>query len=116
MRELPEYDAAIHIMGVSINNNLGRATRAKLDHSTANKLFDYTEAGLPVIIHNGKHQRGLVRHYGLAVEVDDISLVRQALTQVLVNDGKSGATQVHTAQHAERLDDMYAKVVGSCAS
>lgn len=103
---LPQYDAAMHIMGVSINDNLGRATRAKLDYSTANKLFDYIQAGLPVIIHDGKHQRGVVRHYGAAVEITRIDHVRAALLGVL-STGHSMKPNPAIAVHAVRLDNMY---------
>lgn len=103
---LRQYDAAMHIMGVSVNHNLGRATRAKLDYSTANKLFDYIEAGLPVIIHDGKHQRGVVRHYGATVEITDIEHVREALLGAL-NVNHSIKSNPALAVHADRIDTMY---------
>lgn len=106
LKVLRQYDAAMHIMGVSVNGNLGRATRAKLDYSTANKLFDYIEAGLPVIIHDGRHQRGLVRHYGRTVEVTHIDHVREALLQVL-NADHSIKPDPAIAVHAAHLDNMY---------
>jgi len=115
MRVLPQYDAAMHIMGVSINENLGRATRSKLDYSTANKLFDYIEAGLPVIVHNGKHQRGLVRHYGYSVEISDLSALRTALRNVNMIGGDKSAT-ADIGHHAHRLNRMYQEVAKKCAS
>ena len=115
MSELPKYDAALHVAGVTVNKGLGRVTRAKLDYSSANKLFDYIEAGLPVIIHDGKHQRGIVRHYGASVEISDISQAREALfsTRNTMQSPKSSAAM---AKHAERLGRMYQSVVKPCES
>lgn len=111
---LRNYHAAIHIMGTSINGSLGHATRAKLDYSTANKIFDYIEAGLPVVIHNGKHQRGLVRHYGEIVEIHDLSEVRQALTQVLARAASDSRSIPTLSRQAHRLDSMYRGVITQC--
>ena len=69
MQALTQYDFALHIFGPGINDQTGQNTQAKVHYSTANKLFDYIQAGLPVIIHEGFHQRGLVRHYGRAISV-----------------------------------------------
>jgi hypothetical protein len=106
MRELPRYDAALHILGASINTLLGSSTPAKKDCSSANKLFDYIEAGLPVIIHDGRHQRGVVRHYGVSIEVTDIGQARQALMHVL-SVGYPGKPSAAITFHAHRLDAMY---------
>ena len=114
VKKLPQYDAALHIMGATINDGIGRSTRAKLDYSSANKLFDYIEAGLPLIVHNGKHQRGIVRHYGQIVEVSDISRVRKALAAV-IGMKKCSNEKAYIAYHAKRLGNMYAEVVKSCA-
>jgi hypothetical protein len=110
MCELPKYDAALHVLGAGINTMLGSATSAKINCSSANKLFDYIEAGLPVIIHEGRHQRGVVRHYGVSVEVHDIGQVRQALLGVLKVEhlAKLSAAIVF---HAGRLDTMYRGLV-----
>jgi len=106
MQELTRYDAALHIFGMNISYTLGSATLLKRDLSSANKLFDYIEAGLPVIIHIGRHQRGIVRHYGISIEISDISQIRAALLSALVKQPsrKSEATIAH---HAQRLDQMY---------
>jgi len=110
MCELPKYDAALHVLGAGINTMHGSATSAKIDCSSANKLFDYIEAGLPVIIHKGRHQRGVVRHYGVSIEVNDIGHVRQALMRILKveHPAKLSAT---IAFHAGRLDTMYRGLV-----
>jgi hypothetical protein len=114
MKVLPRYDAAMHILGITINDALGANTRAKQNYSSTNKLFDYIEAGLPVIIHNGKHQRGIVRNYGTTVEVNAISQIRWALLEAM-NGGKCRVAKVDIAQHARRLSDMYVEVTRSCA-
>ena len=110
MCELPKYDAALHVLGAGINTMLGSATSAKINCSSANKLFDYIEAGLPVIIHEGRHQRGVVRHYGVSVEVHDIGQVRQALLSVL-KVGHPAKLSAAIAFHAGRLDTMYRGLV-----
>jgi glycosyltransferase involved in cell wall biosynthesis len=115
MAELPMYDAALHIAGITVNRNLGRVTRAKLDYSSANKLFDYIEAGLPVVIHDGNHQRGIVRHYGTSVEITDISQTRQALLAAL-RTTRLAKPAAAMAYQARRLGRMYRSVVQACAS
>jgi len=115
VREMVQYDAAMHVMGAAINSDMGRVTYLKLDYSTSNKLFDYIESGLPVIIHKGKHQRSIVRHYGQTIEINNISVARQALTQV-IGRKKCPSRKAHIAYHAKRLGDMYVEVVKSCAS
>ncbi len=69
MAALPAYDFAMHIFGPGIDTQTGQNSPDKLRYSSANKLFDYIEAGLPVIMHDGFHQRGLVRHYGRAIAI-----------------------------------------------
>lgn len=104
---LSRFDAAMHIMGLTINENLGRLARPKLDYSSANKLFDYIEAGLPVIIHNGKHQKSLVRHYSHIIEVQDLANVREA---ILALNFQKRPSHVTIKDHAERLGQMYSNL------
>jgi len=104
---LPSYDAGIHIMGLAVNTDLGRHARPKLDYSTANKLFDYIEAGLPVIIHNGRHQKGLVRHYSHVIELQDLSNARKAINKL---NFQKPLTRPTIKDHAERLGRMYMNV------
>lgn len=115
VERLADYDGALHIMGAGIDQSLGRLTRAKLDYSAASKLFDYVEAGLPVIIHSGRTQRGIVRHYGQSVEVDHISQVRRALSRE-IRKGNDRRGRADLEFHAQRLGSMYRRVVKECAS
>ena len=103
-RKLPSFDAALHISGVGIHPPAGRITAAKAAHSTANKLFDYLEAGLPVIIHRGRLQRALVRHYGQAIEIEQLEEIPAALRAIRPTPAHSQPT---LAAHAHRLGRMY---------
>ncbi|QLQ08357.1 MAG: hypothetical protein HZY76_21790 [Anaerolineae bacterium] len=79
MAALPTYDFAMHIFGPGIDTQTGQNSPDKLRYSSANKLFDYIEAGLPVIMHSGFHQRGLVRHYGRAIVIDTLDGLAERL-------------------------------------
>ena len=83
MEALAQYYFALHICGPGINDQTGQNTQAKVHYSTANKLFDYIQAGLPVIIHEGFHQRGLVRHYGRAICVQHLDELANLLPAAL---------------------------------
>jgi hypothetical protein len=109
-RRLAEYDAALHILGPGIHEIRGRITAAKVDQSTANKVFDYLEAGLPVIIHRGRLQRALVRHYGQAIEIDRLEEIPAALRSLRPKLAHSRPT---LAAHAHRLERMYRRVVAN---
>lgn len=106
IERLAEYDAALHAF-----DELGRVTEDKLRYSTANKLFDYIEAGLPVIIHRGRLQRSIVRRCGTAVTVESLENLRAALESAL-RAGRAPVDRCDLAYHAPRLARMYERVAG----
>lgn len=112
MQALTQYDFALHIFGPGIHDQTGQNSRAKVHYSTANKLFDYIEAGLPVIIHDGFHQRGLVRHYGRAIAVQRLDELRSRLPAA-----RQEPYPVHLsatlAFHAPRLRHFYQELLWS---
>ena len=110
MQALTQYDFALHIFGPGIHDQTGQNSRAKVHYSTANKLFDYIQAGLPVIIHDGFHQRGLVRHYGRAIAVQRLDELGSRLPAA-----RQEPYPVHLsatlAFHAPRLRHFYQELL-----
>jgi hypothetical protein len=110
MAALPSYDFAMHIFGPGINTQTGQNSPDKLRYSSANKLFDYIEAGLPVIMHDGFHQLGLVRHYGRAIPIrtlDGLAARLHAERDTPVPRQPS----VTLAYQAPRLDRFYRELL-----
>jgi len=111
-QELVRYDAGLFFYGKDINKALGRQTVAKMHYSVANKLFDYIEAGLVVLLHGGRHQTGLVRHYGPVIVPRDLAQVRSALADTL-SKGVKPHQSVLIDYQAPRLDKMYRHVANA---
>jgi hypothetical protein len=110
IRELTQYQAALHVLGPRVNTIIGAVTQEKVNYSTANKLFDYIEAGLPVIIHRGRHQLGIVRHYGKEILVDDLKKIRKDIIAAWQRPNRSVRT-CNLDFHAPRLGKMYRSLV-----
>ena len=108
-QELVQYDAGIFLYGKDISRALGRMTEAKMHYSSANKLFDYIEAGLVVLLHGGKHQTGLVRHYGSVIVPRDLGQVRSSLVDALSKEFQPRQSVLIDCQ-SPRLDKMYRQV------
>jgi hypothetical protein len=102
---LGDYDAALHLF----EGGSGRITKDKLNYSTANKLFDYIEAGLPVLIHPGSLQQSIVRRCGTAVTVESLQDVRPALEAALASR-RPPVDRCDLEHHAPRLARMYEHV------
>ena len=109
---LPEFDAALHVFGTGIGKDPGRNTAAKIRYSSANKLFDYIEAGLPVIIHEGLHQRGVVRHFGQAICLETIDDARASITLALGGTSSPNRASCSITAQAPRLLALYERLAG----
>jgi len=108
MEEMSKYDVGLHIFGIDINHNDCFAfNRAKADYSSAAKLFDYLEMGLPVLVHDGFHQRGIIRHYGRTISVDNIYDVRKSLVECLKRQKPAKTKDFCLDVQAFRLRNMY---------
>jgi len=71
--ELSAYHYGLHLMWPT--GDLGKFPYylRGFDYGTTNKIFDYIDAGLPVLIHKGKIQRFLVLRYGNGKVVENLS-------------------------------------------
>ena len=107
---ISRYDAALHIFGVGVSSAPGKNTLAKARYSTAAKLFDYIESGLPVIIHNGLHQRGIVRHFGRVVALIHVNDTREVLVDTLFSPTPDSAANCTLAAQSGRLISMYSRL------
>lgn len=110
MAALPAYDFAMHIFGPGINTQTGQNSPDKLRYSSANKLFDYIEAGLPVIMHGGFHQLGLVRHYGRAIPIRTLDGLAARL-HAERDTPFPRRPSVTLAYQAPRLDQFYRELL-----
>jgi len=108
MDKMRRYDVGLHIFGIGINHDdCFSISRAKAEYSTAAKLFDYLELDLPVLIHNGFHQRGIIRHYGRTISVDNIYDVRKSLVECLKKQKTAKKEDFYLDVQAFRLKNMY---------
>jgi glycosyltransferase involved in cell wall biosynthesis len=110
---LPSYDAALHIVRNWTMDGLGRASEVKQKYSFANKLSDYIEAGLPIIIHNGFHQAAYVRHYGKSITfsgLNDFDLLSKRIKDI--RSKRIIPNRCSTVRfQAKRLSNMYHHVL-----
>jgi len=110
LARLGEYDAALHVYGPGIDTDVGRNSAAKIRYCSANKLFDFVAAGLPVLIHGGLCSHGLVRRYGRAVRLAHIDLARSRLVDVLSRPAPANGRWATLAAQAPRLAAMYVEL------
>ncbi len=61
---LARYDYGLHILSNKVNGIRHRYELRKYEHATANKIFDFIDAGLHILVHGGKFQRFLSTRYG----------------------------------------------------
>jgi hypothetical protein len=105
---ISEYDAALHVF----DEGGGRQTIDKLNYSTANKLFDYVEAGLPIIVHRGLLQRSIARRCGTAVHANSLRNLRPALEDALATR-RTPISRCDLEYHWPRLAKMYEQVASA---
>jgi len=113
IKTLRQYDAAMHIFGSKVNPNIGSMTFKKLRYCSANKVFDFIEAGLPSLIHNGFLQQGILRHYGYAVPIEDISQAREHLMEWFSRRKKRLIQPTTLAAQSKRLSQIYKELMKS---
>jgi len=61
---LARYDYGLHILSQRIRGVRHRYELRKYEHATANKIFDFIDAGLHILVHGGRFQRFLSTRYG----------------------------------------------------
>ena len=73
LEELRSYDFGIHVAGPRLHFDYGRHsghTRASYDCTVTNRHFDYLQAQLPIILHNGRLASWVVSRLGVALHPD----------------------------------------------
>jgi len=108
IERLSEYDAAMQFF----DQGGGRQTADKLNYSTANKIFDYVEAGLPIVVHRGLLQCGIARRCGTVVQVDSLRDLRPSLESALA-EPRAPISRCDLESHWPRLARMYERVASS---
>jgi len=115
LKVIGKYDAAINILPhESISDTKIAYSKAKIKFCTSNKIFDYIEGGLPIILCGGFHQRGIVRRYGKLVYSNTTDKIRSSIEKVYLikSLGNSKNTnQIDLQSHAKRLQYMYLKTM-----
>lgn len=110
MEEIAMYDAAILEFPLIMNKRYSRS-QFKTYFASSNKIFDYIEAGLPIVVPNkGTHQGRLAQRYGYAVPISNINETREALIAYYKKAGSSNAGSVSIAFQARRLGKMYESI------
>jgi len=114
MSAIEGYDAGMHLnifSKVESYENQYSVTREKLKYSTANKIFDYIEVGLPVIIFDNSHISGLIKHYGTGISVKTDRDVRQCISSKLSRTKAESMNSATLKYHAHRLNKMYLSLI-----
>jgi hypothetical protein len=78
--ELAQYDLGVQILSRNVEMSETDPTyhREKATYAAANKVFDYADAGIPVVIHGGMFQRAIVRRYRLGRSIGSIDEIADA--------------------------------------
>ena len=69
--ELTGYDYGLHALTPEDDGILQTYRIEKFEYASANKVFDYVDAGLYTFVHNGRFMRFLLQRYGLGEHVSD---------------------------------------------
>jgi hypothetical protein len=108
IRRLAQFDLGFFhpsLLGPDLVN-----TPDKLRYCASNKIFDYIEAGLPVVLYDSFHQRGLVRHYGAIIEVESFGELLSAIASFRSGENNKCAKSATISHHAPRLVRRYSEV------
>lgn len=106
---LSQYDIGMFHMNLAKKDLIN--TVDKYRFSTANKIFDYIEAGLPVLLHNSFHQRGIARHYGTLIGVESFDDLMDKLQNIRYKGNTSNPLHATLSFHAPRLIQRYSKLL-----
>jgi hypothetical protein len=109
---LMRYDAGLYHVG--IGDDPPTYNRWKFVYTSGNRVFDYLDAELPVIIHGSTFMEFLVRRAGADIRVESSPLreaarrfLRREDTASLPRRAAAGRTMFAIARHAPRLAAFY---------
>lgn len=93
---------------------LSEQSEAKLKYATTLKLFNYLEAGLPIIVSRDLgYQSWLVERYGAGLSVAMKELPDLAIHIQLMGRMELGKTRLGMKAAAERLRDFYQRIIAT---
>lgn len=88
IKELSQYDFGLLILSRQIDGVEYFYNSNKYKYCIGNKIFDYLDSGLPVIIHNGKFSNFIASRYGTGITASEAML--NNIVPVLNKSVKSG--------------------------
>lgn len=76
--KMSEYDIGILILGKQIDNVEDFGKQYKSHYAIGNKLFDFIDAGLPIVLYNSKFSRFIFSRYGVCFPASSNLLTKNA--------------------------------------
>jgi len=110
-RVLSQYDAGLYHVGIGANPPT--YNRWKFAYTSGNRVFDYLDAGLPVVIHGCKFMEFLVRraHVDIGIEAPQSVAAHQFLrrenTEALRRNAFLASSRLAITQHIPKLAAFY---------
>jgi len=85
LKELPSY-TALASLGLSLEENLGK----NYYYSLPNKLFDYIQARIPVLVSGLPEMKKIVEKYniGIVTDSDDLEILARVIKDMMCDDEK----------------------------
>lgn len=113
-QELSRYDFGLLILSRDVKGLANESyTAEKYDVCIGNKVFDYFDAGLPILVHPGRFTSFIAKRYGGAVDVsvDDLLDLRRFLQSLPFGRLRTGAMvsrhQYTVTSQGQRLVAFY---------
>jgi hypothetical protein len=113
---LRSYPVAIQLPGCILDVTNSIYTENKYLYAASGKIFDYLEAGLPVLISDEFFQRWILKRYGAAIEIDEKNSLEDIIGKLsnfeplLLKEEKAKYPHLTLKNQIKRLDEFYKKL------
>ncbi|MDD5434029.1 MAG: hypothetical protein PH343_01235, partial [Nitrospira sp.] len=113
IKELAQYDFGVLILSRQIDGVEHFYNNQKYRYCIGNKIFDYLDSGLPVIIHNGKFSNFIASRYGTGITAteellnDIIPTLKRALESGIKEKVNNARKAYSIQRHIPRLIKFY---------
>lgn len=106
--EMTKYDCGLAIF------NVNEANRIFLETGTANKVYEYINSGLPVIVGDVQSYIDFVEGYGVGIRLDmsqDIKLQLQKASKIKIEEDFLAKTKCTMDSYADELEQFYISIM-----
>jgi len=118
IREMSQYDFGILILGKQIDGTEENTayTQIKYDYALGNKIFDFIDAGLPIVMHKEKMSRFLASRYGVFIPAsyelitENINSLKAFLTPEMEANFQKAKKAYSLKRNLKRLIKFYSSI------